>query len=147
MKSPFAVLASYRGLSGASTFGQDALNSVLGRVPGPAVSDPYQTQGEELLAKSAAGSTPSWSAIKLRDRLGQAAHPTLDDGGRHCGSGSVLHPPAVAALPWETLHDPRRNQSFAADTSISLVRTQNLVQLCCPPPCPGGAASLSKSYW
>ena len=121
---PFAVLASYRGLSGASTFGQDALNSVwegfLARL-----SDPYQTQGEELLAEIGSRLYSELVRDQVRDLWAQA-RADLDDGGR-LRLRLILHPPAVAALPWETLHDPRRNQSFAADTSISLVRTQNLV--------------------
>ena len=123
-EAPFAVLASYRGLSGASTFGQDALNSVwegfLARL-----SDPYQTQGEDLLAEIGSRLYSELVRDQVRDLWAQA-RADLDDGGR-LRLRLILHPPAVAALPWETLHDPRRNQSFAADTSISLVRTQNLV--------------------
>ena len=123
-KAPFAILASYRGLSGASTFGQDALSSVwvgfLARL-----GDPYQTQGEELLAETGSRLYSELIRDQVRDLWAQA-RADVDDGGR-LRLRLILHPPAVAALPWETLHDPRRNQSFAADTNISLVRTQNLV--------------------
>lgn len=123
-KAPYAVLASYRGLSGASTFSQDALHSVwvdfLARL-----GDPYQTQGEELLAEIGSRLYSELVRDQVRDLWAQA-RADLDDGGR-LRLRLILHPPAIAALPWETLHDPRRNQSFAADTSISLVRTQNLV--------------------
>ncbi len=123
-RAPYAVLASYRGLSGASTFSQDALHSVwvgfLARL-----GDPYQTQGEELLAEIGSRLYSELVRDQVRDLWAQA-RADLDDGGR-LRLRLILHPPAIAALPWETLHDPRRNQSFAADTSISLVRTQNLV--------------------
>ena len=123
-ETPFAVLASYRGLSGASTFGQDALNSVwigfLARL-----GDPSQTQGEELLAEIGSRLYSELIRGQVRDLWAQA-RADVDDGGR-LRLRLILHPPAVAALPWETLHDPRRNQSFAADTNISLVRTQNVV--------------------
>ena len=123
-KPPFSVLASYRGLSGASTFGQDALNPVwqefLSRL-----SDPFQTQGEQLLAEIGSRLFSQLFRDQVRDLWAQA-RTDLDDGGR-LRLRLILHPPAVAALPWETLHDPRRNQSFAADANISLVRTQNLV--------------------
>lgn len=123
-RAPYAVLASYRGLSGASTFSQDALHSVwvdyLARL-----GDPYQTQGEELLAEIGSRLYSELVRDQVRD-LWTQARADLDDGGR-LRLRLILHPPAIAALPWETLHDPRRNQSFAADTSISLVRTQNLV--------------------
>ena len=123
-RAPFAVLASYRGLSGASTFGQDALHPVwqeyLARL-----GDPYQTQGEELLAEIGSRLFSELIRDQVRDLWAQA-RTDLDDGGR-LRLRLILHPPAVAALPWETLHDPRRNQSFAADANISLVRTQNLV--------------------
>ena len=120
----YAVLATYRGLSGASTFNQDAHHSVwqdyLARL-----GDPYQTQGEHLLAEIGSRLFSELIREHVRDLWGQA-RSDLDDGGR-LRVRLILHPPAVAALPWETLHDPRRNQSFGADTMISLVRTQNLV--------------------
>ena len=123
-RAPYAVLASYRGLSGASTFSQDALHSVwmgfLARL-----GDPYQTQGEKLLAEIGSRLFSELVRDQVRDLWAQA-RADLDDGGR-LRLRLILHPPAVAALPWETLHDPLRNQSFAADTNISLVRTQNLV--------------------
>ena len=123
-EAPFAVLASYRGLSGASTFGQNALDSVwvgfLARL-----GDPYQSHGEELLAEIGSRLYSELIRGQVRDLWAQA-RADVDDGGR-LRLRLILHPPAVAALPWETLNDPRRNQSFAADTNISLVRTQNLV--------------------
>ena len=129
-RTPFAVLASYRGLSGASTFGQDALHPVwqeyLARL-----GDPYQTQGEELLAEIGSRLFSELIRDQVRDLWAQA-RTDLDDGGR-LRLRLILHPPAVAALPWETLHDPRRNQSFAADANISLVRTQNLVSFVARP--------------
>jgi hypothetical protein len=36
----------------------------------------------------------------------------------------ALEPPAVAALPWETLYDPDRNTPFAADSRTPLVRIE-----------------------
>jgi hypothetical protein len=39
----------------------------------------------------------------------------------------LLHPPAVAALPWESLYDQRRQQAFGADPQIVLVRLANRV--------------------
>ena len=123
-RPPYAVLASYRGLSGASTFGQDALQPVwqeyLSRL-----SDPFQTQGEQVLAEIGSRLFSELIRDQVRD-LWTQARTDLDDGGL-LRLRLILHPPAVAALPWETLHDPRRNQSFAADANISLVRTQNLV--------------------
>jgi hypothetical protein len=39
----------------------------------------------------------------------------------------LIDPPGVAALPWESLYDRRRQQPFGADASISLVRVANQV--------------------
>ena len=123
-EAPFAVLASYRGLSGASTFAQDAFRHVwvefLARL-----GDPVQTQGEELLAEIGSRLFSELFRDQVRDLWAQARADL--DGGGWLRLRLILHPPAVAALPWETLHDPRRNQSFAADPKLSLVRTQNLV--------------------
>ena len=123
-RPPHAVLAAYRGLSGASTFNQDALHPVwqeyLARL-----GDPYQTHGEQLLAEIGSRLFAEMIREHVRDLWSQA-RSDLDDGAR-LRLRLILHPPAVAALPWETLHDPRRNQSFAADARISLVRTQNQV--------------------
>jgi hypothetical protein len=38
----------------------------------------------------------------------------------------ALQPPAVAALPWESLYDPDRNTPFAADSRTPLVRIEPL---------------------
>ncbi|GIV77119.1 MAG: hypothetical protein KatS3mg050_1513 [Litorilinea sp.] len=40
----------------------------------------------------------------------------------------ALHPPAVAALPWESLYDPDRNMAFGASGRTPLVRVENLFQ-------------------
>ena len=45
----------------------------------------------------------------------------------------VLHPPAVAALPWEALYDPDRNQAFAANGRTPVVRVENLYRYLGPP--------------
>ncbi len=45
----------------------------------------------------------------------------------------VLHPPAVAALPWEVLYDPDRNQAFAANGRTPVVRVENLHRFLGPP--------------
>lgn len=127
---PFPVLASYRGLSAASSFGQDAINPVwleyLARL-----GDPFQPQGVEFLAEIGSRLFSELIRDQVRD-LWAHARSDLDDGGR-LRLRLILHPPAVAALPWETLHDPLRNQSFSADPNISLVRTQNLVSFVARP--------------
>ncbi len=128
--SPHVVLATYRGLSGASTFDQDALQPVwqeyLARL-----GDPFQTQGEHLLSEIGSRLFTELIRGHVRDLWSQA-RSDLDDGGR-LRVRLMMHPPAVAALPWETLHDPRRNLSFGADARISLVRTQNLVSFVARP--------------
>lgn len=123
-KPPYPVLATYRGLSGASTFNQDALHSVWQEYL-TRLGDPYQTHGEPFLTEIGSRLFSELMRQHVRDLWSQA-RSDLDDGGR-LRLRLILHPPAVAALPWETLHDPRRNQSFGADAMISLVRTQNLV--------------------
>ena len=45
----------------------------------------------------------------------------------------ALHPPAVAALPWESLYDPDRNQAFAANGRTPVVRVENLHRFIGPP--------------
>lgn len=45
----------------------------------------------------------------------------------------ALHPPAVAALPWEALYDPDRNQAFAANGRTPVVRVENLHRFLGPP--------------
>ena len=127
---PHVVLAAYRGLSGASTFDQDALQPVWQQYL-DRLGDPLQTHGEQLLAEIGSRLFTELIRGHVRDLWSQA-RSDLDDGGR-LRVRLILHPPAVAALPWETLHDPRRNQSFAADARISLVRTQNLVSFVARP--------------
>ena len=121
---PYAVLVSYRGLSGASTFNQDALNAVWQEYLA-LLGDPYQSPGEALLAEIGSRLFSELMRDNVRDLWSQA-RSDLDDGGR-LRLRLILHPPPVAALPWEALHDPRRNQSLGADAIISLVRTQNQV--------------------
>ncbi len=123
-KPPYAVSASYRGLSGASTFNHDALYPVW-QEHLALLGDPYANQGEELLAEIGSRLFSELFREDVRDLWNQA-RSDLDDGGR-LRLRLILRPPAVAALPWETLHDPLRNQSFGADATVSLVRTQNLV--------------------
>ena len=109
----------------ASTFSQDALHSVWVGFPGPAGRTRTRHKAKRLLAEIGSRLFSELVRDQVRDLWAQA-RTDLDDGGR-LRLRLILHPPAVAALPWETLHDPLRNQSFAADTNISLVRTQNLV--------------------
>lgn len=121
---PYAVSASYRGLSAAASFSQDALDPVW-QEHLAVLSASHGNQGEDRLAEIGSRLFSELLREDVRDLWNQA-RSDLDEGGR-LRFRLTLQPPAVAALPWETLHDPRRNQSFGADVIIALVRTQNQV--------------------
>lgn len=121
---PYPVSASYRGLSATASFGQDALSPHWQEALA-LLTDPHNSQGEPLLAEIGGQLFQALFQGDLWEMWSQA-RSDLDDGGR-LRIRLGLRPPAVAALPWELLHDPRRNQPFAADGAIALVRVQNAV--------------------
>lgn len=119
-QSPYTVAAEYEGQTGHGQFQHDAL----------------QPDWAETLRVLAATQTPPGEPLILRiggllfDELIQGSIRDLwvqaRNGltiGEHLRVRLNLRPPAVAALPWETLVDPRRRRALAADKSFALVRT------------------------
>ncbi|MBI3957518.1 MAG: CHAT domain-containing protein [Chloroflexi bacterium] len=119
-QSPYAVVAEYQGLTADGHFPHDAL----------------QPDWAEIIRVLAATQTPPGESFILNiggllfDDLMQGSIRDLWvearaglEAGQYLRVRLNLRPPAVAALPWETLADPRRRRTLAADKALALVRT------------------------
>jgi hypothetical protein len=124
--APYAVTATYRGLRAAGHFTQD-LSLPLWQDYLAQLADPYIPPGEERLVAVGALLFDALMQEDLRD-LWLQARADLDNGGAPgLRIRLLIDPPAVAALPWESLYDRRRQQPFGADGAIALVRVANQV--------------------
>lgn len=123
---PYAVVASYRGASAQGTFSHD-VHHELWRGYNAALTDLRRAPGEETLSAIGAHLFEQLLSADLRDLWLQARNDLDDVDAPSLRLRLNLHPPAVAALPWESLYDPRRRQPFGADPSIALVRVANHV--------------------
>ncbi|HRJ44527.1 MAG: CHAT domain-containing protein [Caldilineaceae bacterium] len=118
-QSPYTLLAEYQGLKGEGTFAHDALQpdwaeilQVLGQTHAPP-GEPFILHVGGLLFDEIlqGGIRDLW--IEARSQL---------EKGHHLRMRLDLRAPAVAALPWEVLADPRRRRTLAADKSLALIR-------------------------
>jgi signal transduction histidine kinase len=123
-ESPYSVTASYRQRNAEGTFTLDATQPVwqrylelLGNSPGSAV---IAEAGSLLFRDLIQGDVRDlWVSARTDYEQKRV------DGLR---IRLALQPPAVAALPWESLYDPDRNVAFAASSQTPLVRVENLLR-------------------
>ncbi|MGB5048242.1 MAG: CHAT domain-containing protein [Caldilineaceae bacterium] len=124
-QSPYPVMARYAEQTGEGQFDHDALQPdwaetirILGQTDIPP-TEPFILQVGGLLFDELIRGSIRDLWIEARTNLGRREHlrVRLD-----------LRSPAVAALPWETLADPRRRRTLAADKSLALVRTATDVE-------------------
>lgn len=121
---PYPVLVRFGGLEGTGSFHTDA-NDPAWAGPLAALSDAQDAPGEEMLTLVGGALFDELMQDGIRDLWMDARSVRRDNIGLRIRL--ALHAPAVAALPWETLADARRNQIFATDPGVSLVRVANLV--------------------
>lgn len=123
---PYPVIAGYEQRTAHGYFAPDALQ--------PAWAETIQTLAqshipprEQLILN--VGSTLFSELMQgaIRD-LWVEARTEMARGTHHLRVRLNLHPPAVAALPWETLADPGRRTTLAADRSLALVRVATDVE-------------------
>ena len=119
-EAPYSVVARYGEQTGHGIFLHDALQpdwaetiQILGQTHVPPSERFILNVGGLLFDELMQGGIRDlW--VEARAAL-QSTH--------HLRLRLDLHSPAIAALPWETLADPRRRRTLAADKSIALVRT------------------------
>lgn len=117
---PYQISARYGEQTGHGLFHHDALQSdwaetiqILGQTHTPPSERFILNVGGLLFDEVMQGG--------IRDLWVEAR--AAAQSSHHLRLRLDLHAPAVAALPWETLADPRRRRTLAADRSIALVRT------------------------
>lgn len=124
-QSPYKILVKYQELIGQDDFHYDALQPdwaetirVLAATHTPP-GEPFILQiGGLLFDELIQGNIRDlWVEARADLEVGEILRVRLH-----------LPSPAVAALPWETLADPRRRRTLAADKSIALVRTATDVE-------------------
>ena len=123
---PYAVVANYRGASAQGSFHHDVHHD-LWRDYTSILNDLRRAPGEKTLTGLGAHLFEHLLSADLRDLWLQARNDLDDLDAPSLRLRLNVHPPAVAALPWESLYDPRRRQPFGADPSIALVRVANHV--------------------
>ncbi len=121
---PYAVLARSGGLEATGHFSVDITDPVWADA-WAVLADPHAAPGDEQIVQVG-------DALFGELMQGNIWELWLDARAVHQGKGGLrvrlaLHPPPVAALPWETLADARRGQLFAIDPEVLLVRLANLV--------------------
>jgi hypothetical protein len=129
---PYSVAARYRRQSAEGAFACD-----INQGDWPSLAERIErtmfTPDARLLADAGSRLFTALIHNDVRD-LWIAARSDLDqeriDGLR---IRLALHPPAVAALPWETLYDPHRRQAIAANGRTPLVRVEDSQRLVQPP--------------
>lgn len=117
---PYTIAARYEEQTGHGLFHHDALQpdwaetiQILGQIHTPPSERFILNVGGLLFDELMQGGIRDlW--VEARAAM-QSTH--------HLRLRLDLHSPAIAALPWETLADPRRRRTLAADRSIALVRT------------------------
>ncbi len=120
VESPYTLVAEYQGQTGDGYFHHDALQPDWAET----ISLLAATQtapGEPFILNIGGLLFDELMQGSIRDLWVEAR--TGLKAGQHLRVRLNLRPPAVAALPWETLADPRRRRTLAADKSLALVRT------------------------
>lgn len=119
-EAPYAVIAEYQGLTADGYFHYDALQPDWAETIG-VLAATQTAPGETFILNIGGLLFDELMQGSIRD-LWVEARSGLETG-QYLRVRLNLRPPAVAALPWETLADPRRRRTLAADKSLALVRT------------------------
>lgn len=130
--APYAVAARYRRQSAQGAFACDINQGDWPNLAGRIERTMFAPDAK-LLTDAGSRLFTALMRDDVRD-LWIAARSDLDqqriDGLR---IRLALHPPSVAALPWETLYDPDRRQAIAANGRTLLVRVEESQRLVQPP--------------
>lgn len=123
---PYPIIAGYEQRTANGFFTQDAFQPAW--IETMQVLAQTHTPPQEMLILNV-GATLFSEVVQgpIRD-LWVEARAELGRGNHHLRVRLNLQPPAVAALPWETLADPGRRTTLAADRSLALVRTATDVE-------------------
>lgn len=121
---PYSATARWQGQSAEGAFEQHAVSPYWQAVLG-ALDTPHQRPGRAFLA---AAGVQLYSALMqgdVRDLWVRARAATGGAGGTGLRLRLALRPPAVAALPWEALCEPHRDEFLAATAAVTLVRSED----------------------
>lgn len=124
-KPPYNLHVAYQGYTATGYFDQEITQDAWQPLQRALERSAYLPDASAIVA---AGSRLYQALFKERVRdLWITARADLEqervDGLR---LRLALHPPTVAALPWESLYDPDRNTPFAAGSGTALVRVEPL---------------------
>lgn len=122
--APYAITASYGSHSAQGVFHQD-MAQPLWQEALALLTDPRRAPGEDQIASVGSQLFEALFQGEIRELWITARADTTADSNLRLRL--LIHPPAVAALPWESLYDPRRQQPFGADASQALVRRANRI--------------------
>jgi hypothetical protein len=125
-QAPYPVMASCAGLSAEGTFAYDATQPFW-RQDAAILQDPRRAPGVETLVQVGGRLFDALLREDLRDLWLAARTGSEEINSPKLRLRLLLHPPAVAALPWESLYDRRRQQALGADPALALVRVSNQV--------------------
>ncbi|MBX2997270.1 MAG: CHAT domain-containing protein [Caldilineaceae bacterium] len=125
-RAPYPVMATYAGLSAEGSFAYDATQPRW-RDDRATFHDPRRAPGAETLNRVGSALFEELLREDLRDLWLAARAGSEESGAPKLRLRLLLHPPAVAALPWESLYDRRRQQALGADPALALVRVSNRV--------------------
>lgn len=125
-QAPYPVMATYAGLSAEGTFAYDAAQPFW-REDAAILQDPRRAPGVETLIRVGSRLFEALLREDLRDLWLAARAGSEEIDAPQLRLRLLLHPPAVAALPWESLYDRRRQQAVGADPALALVRVSNRV--------------------
>jgi hypothetical protein len=125
-QAPYPVMATYAGLSAEGSFAYDAAQP-LWREDAAILQDTRRAPGVETLTRVGSRLFEALLREDLRDLWLAARAGSEEIDAPQLRLRLLLHPPAVAALPWESLYDRRRQQSLGADPALALVRVSNQV--------------------
>jgi hypothetical protein len=130
--APYSLTAQYRRQTAEGAFASDVFQEIWNSFVTKMEHTIFKAD-EELLVNAGSHLFRQVMQDDIRD-LWIEARADLD---QHRVFGLrlrlALHPPAVAALPWEALYDPDRNQAFAANGRTPVVRVENLHRFVGPP--------------
>ena len=120
----YPVTARYQEKVAEGLFNQD-IHQPAWQSAMPALSDPTNAPGEATITAAGSALFDALMVNDIRD-LWMRAQNDLESGiSNGLRIRLALQPPAVAALPWESLFDSGRNEAFAARGRTPLVRIEN----------------------
>lgn len=120
---PYSLTARWQGQSAEGVFDQDAAAPYWQAVLA-ALDSPQLPPGRALLVSAGARLYDALMQGDVRD-LWVRARAAAGAGESGLRLRLALRPPAVAALPWEALCEPYRDEFLAATAGLTLVRSED----------------------